>query len=159
MLIGAPTIPGMTFTEPSLLKGCCQDAEGELLHGAGRKRKNLGVRSTHGYLDRCACMQDKDRPELGCLVSFQDREARAFCRGQRGPVYEAAALGLQAFRASEMSGYVRPGKTTRLVVTIRRLEAQHEVRVSQLEDWLASGGRSPREQVLKGRLRKLLGLR
>ncbi len=74
-------------------------------------------------------------------------------------VYEAAALGLQAFRASELSSYVRPGKTTRLVVTIRRLEAQHEVRVSQLEDWLASGGRSPREQVLKGRLRKLLGLR
>ncbi len=52
---------------------------------------------------------------------------------------------------------MRPGKTTRLVVTIRRLEAQHEVRVSQLEDWLGSGGRSPREQVLKGRLRKLLG--
>ena len=64
-----------------------------------------------------------------------------------------------AFRASELSGYVRPGKTTRLVVTIRRLEAQHELRVSQLEDWLTSGARSPREQVLKCRLRTLLGLK
>ena len=64
--------------------------------------------------------------------------------------------GQHAFRASKLGGYVRPGKTTRLVVTIRRLEAQHEVRVGQLEDWLTSGARSPREQVLKGRLRELL---
>ena len=93
-----------------------------------------------------------------CLVSFQDSQGLEHAvEVDASSVYEAAALGLQAFRASELSGYVRPGKTTRLVVTIRRLEAQHEVRVSQLEDWLVSGSRSPREQVLKGRLRKLLG--
>ncbi len=92
-----------------------------------------------------------------CFVSFQDPQGLEHSvEVDAASVYEAAALGLQAFRVSEFSGCVRPGKTTRLVVTIRRLEAQHEVRVGQLEDWLTSGARSPSEQVLKGRLQKLL---
>jgi hypothetical protein len=33
----------------------------------------------------------------------------------------------------------------------------HEVRLSKIEAWLESGGRSPNEQALKVRLRELLG--
>jgi hypothetical protein len=32
----------------------------------------------------------------------------------------------------------------------------HELTVGKLEDWLASGGKSPKEQVVKNRLKGLL---
>ena len=41
----------------------------------------------------------------------------------------------------------------RLTVTVKT----HQVRLSKIEAWLESGGRSPNEHALKVRLRELLG--
>ena len=68
-------------------------------------------------------------------------------------LYEAAALGLKAFRASEFAEHVGPGSGTRVTVTVKQEEARHEVGVKQLEAWLEGAGKSPREQALKTRLR------
>jgi hypothetical protein len=70
--------------------------------------------------------------------------------------YEAAVLALSEFRKSWLVE-VLPGRATRLTVTVKAPATSHELTVGKLEDWLASGGNSPREQVEKGRLRGLLG--
>ena len=74
-------------------------------------------------------------------------------------LYEAAALGLKAFRASEFAEQWAPGTATRMTVTVKREEARHEVGVRQLEEWIAGAGKSPREQALKVRLRESLSAR
>ncbi len=45
----------------------------------------------------------------------------------------------------------------RLTVTVKTPATSHQVRLSKIEAWLESGGRSPNEQALKVRLRELLG--
>jgi hypothetical protein len=51
---------------------------------------------------------------------------------------------------------VLPGRATRLSVTVKAPATSHELTVGKLEDWLASGGKSPMEQLEKGRLMELL---
>jgi len=53
---------------------------------------------------------------------------------------------------------VRPGTGTRLKVSIKQVEAQHELTVGRLESWVQGGARSPGERVLKNRLRAVLSL-
>jgi hypothetical protein len=50
-----------------------------------------------------------------------------------------------------------PGPATRLTVTVKAPAISHEVRLSKIETWLESGGRSPNETAMKNRLRELLG--
>ena len=50
----------------------------------------------------------------------------------------------------------RPGNAPH--VTVKTPATSHEVRVSKIETWLHSNGKSPNEQALKIRLRELLGL-
>ena len=69
-------------------------------------------------------------------------------------LYEAAVLGLQAFRSSAFANAVA-GTATRLKVSVRSEEASHEVSVRQVEAWLSGHAKSPREQALKERLRKV----
>ena len=73
-------------------------------------------------------------------------------------LYEAAVLGLKALRSSSFAEHSLPGTNTRLKVTVRSEEATHEVAVAQVETWLRGQGKSPREQALKVRLRKVLRL-
>ena len=68
-------------------------------------------------------------------------------------LYEAAVLGLKAFRSSSFAEHSLPGTNTRLKVTVRSEEATHEAAVAQVETWLRGQGKSPREQALKVRLR------
>src|SRR6266705_2645655 len=51
-----------------------------------------------------------------------------------------------------------PGPATRLTVAIKAPATSHEVSVSKIDAWLKSGGKSPSEQVVKTRLRELLGV-
>ena len=44
-----------------------------------------------------------------------------------------------------------PGPATRLTVTVKTPATAHEVRLSKIEAWLESGGRSPNEQAMKVR--------
>ncbi len=74
-----------------------------------------------------------------------------------GSLYEAAALGLRAFRSSTFGGGFGPGVTAVLTVSVKREEGRYQVPVRQVKNWLRSNGKSPREQALKQRLRGMLG--
>lgn len=73
-----------------------------------------------------------------------------------GSLYEAAALGLRAFRESQFSEEFQPGSATQLIVRVSAEEARHEVNVRQVETWLTGGGKNPREQALKTKMRQAL---
>jgi hypothetical protein len=47
---------------------------------------------------------------------------------------------------------------TRLTIRVKQPETEHTVRVRKLRTWLDGGGKSPNEQVMKSRLREMLGL-
>jgi len=51
------------------------------------------------------------------------------------------------------------GPATRLTVAVKAPATSHEVRLSKIEAWLHSVGRSPNEKAMKVRLRELLGSR
>lgn len=92
-----------------------------------------------------------------CIVSFEDWDGMEHAvEVSAETLYEAAALGLKEFRASEFAEEVAPGRAVRLTVTVKREEARHQVGVQQLEDWLRGTGKSPREQALKQRIRETL---
>jgi hypothetical protein len=93
-----------------------------------------------------------------CLVSFTDSEGiRHAVEVAACSLYEAAALAMGEFRRCGFTADA-PGPATRLTVTVRPPATSHEVRLSKIEAWLHSGGRSPNEQATKVRLRELLRL-
>lgn len=90
-----------------------------------------------------------------CRVSFRsDDGLEHSVEVAASSLYEAAALGLKVFRSSNFAEGVVPGKATRLTVTVMQPEACHELRVSDLEEWLGCNGKSPGEQALNIRLRQ-----
>ena len=92
-----------------------------------------------------------------CVVSFRDIDGMQHAvEVNAASLYEAAVLGLKAFRSSSFAEHSLPGTNTRLKVTVRSEEATHEVAVGRVETWLRGQGKSPREEVLKERLRNVL---
>jgi serine/threonine protein kinase len=69
---------------------------------------------------------------------------------------QEAALAIGEFRRCGFAANA-PGPATRLTVTVKTPATSHEVRISKIEAWPQSGGRSPNEQAMKVRLRELLG--
>jgi hypothetical protein len=65
-------------------------------------------------------------------------------------------LAIVEFRRCGFTDHA-PGTATRLTVTVKAPATSHEVRLSKIEAWLQSGGKSPNEQALKVRLREVLG--
>ena len=65
-------------------------------------------------------------------------------------LYEASVLGLCAFRKHELE----PGGLTRLEVEVRS-SVTHTLTVTKVWEWLQRGVRTPKEAVLKERLRAL----
>jgi hypothetical protein len=97
-------------------------------------------------------------PPAPCLVSFTDSEGvRHSVEVAASTLYEAAALAIGEFRRCGFTADA-PGPATRLTVTVNSPATSHEVRVSKVEAWIQSGGKSPSDQALKVRLRELLGL-
>lgn len=66
-------------------------------------------------------------------------------------LYEAAALGIRAFRRHGCE----PRGLAKLDVEMRS-SVTHSLTVKRLEEWLGGAGRSPREAVLKERLREMV---
>ena len=92
-----------------------------------------------------------------CIVSFRDIDGMHHAvEVNAASLYEAAVLGLKAFRSSGFAEHSLPGTNARLKVTVRSGEATHEVAVGQVETWLRGQGKSPLEQALKVRLREVL---
>ena len=95
-------------------------------------------------------------PARTCHVSFTGSDGIVHAvEVSASSLYEAAVLALAEFRRSWLME-VLPGRATRLTVTVKAPATSHELTVGKLEDWLASDGKSPKEQVEKGRLRGLL---
>ena len=86
-----------------------------------------------------------------CVVSFHDIDGMQHAvEVNAASLYEAAVLGLKAFRSSSFVEHSLPGTNTRLKVTVRSEEATHEVAVAQVETWLCGQGKSPRERLRNG---------
>jgi len=91
-----------------------------------------------------------------CVVSFTDGEGiRHSVEVAAGSLYEAVAMGLAEFQRGKFSEAVY-GPATMVTVAVKEPEVRHSVPLSKFRAWLASGGKSPNEQVVKKRLRQLL---
>ena len=87
-----------------------------------------------------------------CIVSFVDLDGiRHSVEVEAEGLYEASVLGLCAFRKHELE----PGGLTQLEVEVRS-SVTHTLTVTKVREWLQRGVRSPKEAVLKERLRTLL---
>jgi hypothetical protein len=89
-------------------------------------------------------------------VSFTD------CKGLKHTVevsadslYEAAALALDELRWCGFTSVI-PGPTARLEIAIKEPGTTHEVPLRKLRDWVESSAKSPRDRVIKERLKTLL---
>ena len=87
-----------------------------------------------------------------CVVSFVDLDGvRHSVEVEAEGLYEASVLGLCAFRKHNLE----PGGLTQLVVEVRS-SVTHTLTVTNVRDWLQRGVRTPKQAVLKERLRALL---
>jgi hypothetical protein len=87
-----------------------------------------------------------------CIVSFVDLDGiRHSVEVEAEGLYEASVLGLCAFRRHELE----PGGLTPLEVEVRS-SVKHTLTVTKVREWLNRGVRSPKEAILKERLRALL---
>lgn len=92
-----------------------------------------------------------------CRVAFTDSEGmRHSVEVVASTLYEAAALAVAEFRRCGFAD-AAPGSAARLTVSVEAPSTAHELSVRKLSAWLEGGGKSPREQALKVRLRELLG--
>ena len=87
-----------------------------------------------------------------CIVSFVDLDGiRHSVEVEAEGLYEASVLGLCAFRKHD----VELGAMTQLEVEVRS-SITHTLTVTKVREWLHRGVRTPKEAVLKERLRALL---
>jgi hypothetical protein len=87
-----------------------------------------------------------------CIVSFVDLDGiRHSVEVEAEGLYEASVLGLCAFRKHDLE----PGGLTQLDVEVRS-SVTHTLSVKKIQDWLQRGVRSPKEAVLKERLRAMM---
>ena len=70
---------------------------------------------------------------------------------------EAVAQALTVARGQDWVGDIGTGLTT-VTVKVRNPEVTHIVKIQDFENWLNRGCNSPKDVVLKGRLRRMLGL-
>ena len=87
-----------------------------------------------------------------CVVSFVDLDGiRHSVEVQAEGLYEAAILGLAAFKKHDF----QPGRMTKLEIAVVS-SITHTVTVNKVQEWLKRGVLSPKEAVLKERLREML---
>ncbi|HSS21195.1 MAG TPA: hypothetical protein VLL54_14065 [Pyrinomonadaceae bacterium] len=87
-----------------------------------------------------------------CTVSFVDLDGiRHSVEVDAEGLYEASVLGLAAFHKHELE----PGGLTQLEVEVRS-SVKHTLTVTKVREWLQRGVRTPKEAILKDKLRTLL---
>jgi hypothetical protein len=87
-----------------------------------------------------------------CIVSYLDTEGlRHTVEVQAQSLYEAAVLAIRTFREHECE----PGPASRLEVEIRT-SVVHVVTPRKLYEWLEGGAKTPKEAVIKEKLRRLI---
>lgn len=87
-----------------------------------------------------------------CIVSYVDLDGiRHSVEVEAEGLYEASVLGICAFRKHDL----QPAGLTQLDVEVRS-SVTHTLTVRKVQDWLQRGVRTPKEAVLKERLRGLM---
>lgn len=87
-----------------------------------------------------------------CNVSYLDIDGiRHTVEVQAETLFEAAALAMSTFRRHGCA----PGEIMDLEVEIRS-SVTHTVKPQRVRQWLEGGAKSPKEAILKERLRSLL---
>lgn len=87
-----------------------------------------------------------------CVVSYLDISGiRHTVEVEAESLYEAAALAVKAFRHHDCE----PRGLAKLEVEIRT-SIIHTLTIKRLEEWLAAGTRTPKDAILKDRLRQLV---
>ena len=93
-----------------------------------------------------------------CTVTVQDVDGLVHSVDVTADsLYEAACAGLQALKASGWADAVGPA--TKLEVEVRAPVTRHKLTVQQVQQWVAGAAKSPNEQVMKDRLKKMLAAR
>jgi hypothetical protein len=96
-------------------------------------------------------------PLKACTVTVHDLNDTAHSLDVTAEtLYEAVAQALAAVHSHEWAGDIGRGLTT-VTVKVRNPEIMHIVKVQDFENWLNRGCKSPKETVLKERLRRMLG--
>jgi hypothetical protein len=87
-----------------------------------------------------------------CVVSYLDPEGlRHSVEVEAESLYEAAVLAMRTFKEH----HCEPGLISNLEVEIRS-SVIHTVTPKKVRQWLEGGARSPKDAVLKERLRAML---
>jgi hypothetical protein len=87
-----------------------------------------------------------------CFVSYLDLSGiRHQVEVEAGSLYEAAALAVKAFKEHDCE----PGPLSQLEIEIRT-SVTHTLTVKKLREWLDGGAKTPKEVVMKDRLRELM---
>ncbi len=87
-----------------------------------------------------------------CIVSYLDTEGiRHSVEVEAGSIYEAAVLGVCAFRKHDCE----PLGLNKLEIEIRS-SIRHTLTVKKMHEWLSGGAKTPKEAVIKDRLLGLL---
>jgi hypothetical protein len=87
-----------------------------------------------------------------CVVSFLDPDGvRHAVEVEANTMYEAAVLGLSNFKKHDCHF----GEMSQLEIEVRS-SIVHTVYVHKVRAWLSGGAKSPKEMVMKERLKSLL---
>jgi hypothetical protein len=87
-----------------------------------------------------------------CIVSYLDTEGmRHTVEVQAQSLYEAAVLAIRTFREHDCE----PGPASTLEVEIRT-SVIHTLTPRKLREWLNGGAKTPKEAVIKEKLRRLI---
>ena len=87
-----------------------------------------------------------------CIVSYLDTDGlRHAVEVEAESLYEAAVLAIRTFRQHDCE----PGQVSTLEVEVRS-SVIHTITPRKIYDWLNGGAKTPREAVMKERLRSLL---
>ncbi len=88
-----------------------------------------------------------------CRVSFEDSERiRHSVEVEADSLFEAAVVALARFRSAD----VGVGLAATFDVAVSEPVITHTIRLARVRAWLESGGRTPKEQATKVRLRGML---
>lgn len=87
-----------------------------------------------------------------CTVSFKDAEGlRHSVDLEAESLYEAAVLAIRTFRRH----HCEPGYAAQLEIEVKS-SVTHIVTPARIQEWLNGGAKSPKEAIMKERLRALL---
>lgn len=87
-----------------------------------------------------------------CVVSYLDTEGlRHTVEVEAASLYEAAVLAMRIFKQHDCE----PGAISKLEIEIRS-SVTHTVTPKKVHEWLNGGAKTPKEAVMKERLRSLL---